>query len=146
MRYLIGLLVVVFAVSEAFDWGFLRTQITYYPVFCKDQEQTGPCQTGWQRGVPTTYTVYADDQTVVSQPRGNPPTKLSRCAVVDRKNWKCYFTSTGGWMIGFTDGKYWSGAEIAEGSGILAPGATQTEYVQDVSKLRWLLTESVKTP
>lgn len=76
--------------AYAADWSFVRGQIADYVVECAALiDASGRCNGPYIRGPVTVYTVNASQQVVVGQTDGGAPVRLSKCAVVDRQNWKC---------------------------------------------------------
>ena len=73
-------------------------------------------------------------QTVVAQTEGQPPTRLTKCAVVDNGNWRCNVGTSNG-VQGFTDGKYCDGYELIEG-GMVNPYVYS--QMKAVSRWDWL--------
>ena len=89
------------------DWESATDKITAYSALCESVTVNGRCNKISYTLSPTTYTVYAREQTVISQIHGTEPTRLAHCAVVDRKNWRCRYSDDSGEM-GFTDGQYFN--------------------------------------
>jgi hypothetical protein len=89
----------------SFDWNFLGDQITDYVLECSLYDSSGRCIGAYVQGPVTTYTAHADQQVVVSQVHGEPPTRLTKCAVVDWNNWKCSAADINEYYsVSYTDG------------------------------------------
>lgn len=105
-----ALLVIGFGVYGiyAIDWGFSKGQITDYTLVCSKYDHiNNRCNGSYVKGPATTYTVNADQQFVVSQTEGEPPARMSKCAIVDRKNWKCNAPEGGDSIsVAYADGEY----------------------------------------
>jgi integrase-like protein len=80
-----------------------RDTVSVYRLYCTGQVSDGNCSSGWLRFMHTTFMVNKDQQFVISQEEGQPPRRLTQCAIADTKNWRCMDTGTG---TGFTDGQF----------------------------------------
>jgi hypothetical protein len=114
------------------DWGFLTDKITDYPLYCKGQSSGNTCVGSWVKGEPVTYTVNKHVQFVIRQSDGNPPDRLSGCAVIDRANWKCNGNAAGDFKVGFSNGEFWN--RWQNDLGTLNGGGG----VRHVSRFEWL--------
>jgi hypothetical protein len=102
---------------------FKYSDMTLYPVQCTADFVENRCPGSLVRLPRTFYTVYPEQQVVVSQSDGDSPTRLDGCAVVDRKNWSCGY-------VGVTDGEFRLG-----GLPLLPAGSGSIRYV---SRSEWL--------
>ena len=127
----------------AFDWNtFSSRNITHYSINCPVEMRGDTCPTQWVQSPRTEYAVFPEQQAVVEQSEGQPPLRLTRCAVINKKNWKCNLSSGGG-VVGFTDGRYWDGYELIEGAPATRFNLSQ---VKAVSRWEWVLAEDARTP
>ncbi len=89
------------------DFSFLKGEIKGYQVTCdKDKYINYQCTEKWLPLGPTTYKPDPKNQIVFSWIGDFPVNKLTKCAVVNRKNWKCKYNDESA-EFGFTNGKYW---------------------------------------
>ncbi len=132
----VGLFLVVLAVGALYQMTDIRlswNQVADYVIQCSDSDfENQRCKGKWVRGTQTIYTVNKEQQVVVSQVEGQAPSKLAKCAVVDRKNWKCsqeegYITRE----VGFVDGKFWEN-----------PTNDLSLYMRHVSRSEWFNAEA----
>ncbi len=102
----VWLIVIGAAFWYFFDFGLGSDQIVDYSFSCKDYNYSQSICPGshWSKDDKVIYTVNKDQQMVISQSGDSPPSRLSKCVVVDRKNWKC--EGLLGTSFGFTNGKY----------------------------------------
>jgi hypothetical protein len=85
------------------DWGFLRAEITAYPIRCASVATANNCL--WPNpGTPTTYRILRDEQAVLVHTADRPVARLSGCAILDRKNWTCGDEQNR--SLGFVEGRY----------------------------------------
>jgi hypothetical protein len=92
------------------DWDFMsHSQITEYPILCKDTVVENQCAHPDHTEAVTTYTVNVDGQFVVyssdSAFNKGVVRRLSKCAVQDRRNWTCKYDDESG-EFGFTSGLF----------------------------------------
>src|SRR5215218_8086666 len=84
--------VVTIAVYYFVDWRFLQSEITAYPIRCKDKIILSQCNKPQYTLNPRTFKVLHDKQEVLYWSWANHRVdKLTKCAVVDRRNWKCRY-------------------------------------------------------
>jgi hypothetical protein len=122
----------------AFDWNsFSSTKVSDYTLFCKEWTN-GRCPgSHWLRGPRVDYSVYPDQQVVIRQRAGQPPDRLLKCVVVDRRNWKCHIPSVladDAGLVGYTDAEFWTGVEEF---GIVRTFSREDE--KHVSRWDWVL-------
>ena len=105
---LIICLIIYFVVDAVVDWGFLRDEITQYPVLCKEKIYLGRCKNIEYTLNPTTYKVNKEKQEVLlyTPPLSSLMQKLTNCVVWDRKNWRCSFIDNSA-EFGFSNGRFW---------------------------------------
>jgi len=127
---LMGIYFVTLAFA-VFDWGFLKGEITAYPIHCEELTGTGGCKKVGFTLRTTTYKPYAESQEVVYWVEGFPPEKLTQCAIRDTRNWSCKYND-GSAQFGFTGGRYW---EITLIPGVTDDFGKKTIYV---SRWHWL--------
>lgn len=101
----VGIYIVILGFSFI-DWGFLRGEITEYPIQCNEIIAPNVCKNIEFAQRKTTYKVDYDKQKVFYQTEGFSVEELSDCAIRDRKNWSCKYPD-GSAQLGFTDGKFW---------------------------------------
>jgi hypothetical protein len=134
----------LFTIGAAYsiDWQFLSdSKITHYELVCQGKMQGEACAGDWVQWGYTLYVVNPASQAVVSQTQGQPPQRLTSCAVVDKKNWKCKGSSGGSVWVGFTNGAYWDGFEVFEG---VTPPPTNTPGFKSVSRLDYITAKEPK--
>jgi len=89
-----------------FDFGFLKGEITKYSLSCdKENYINYQCTERWLPLNPTTYKPYVDKQQVLYWTLSDIET-LSKCSVVNRKNWTCMYDDESA-EFGFKNGEYW---------------------------------------
>lgn len=111
----------------AMDWSFSKGQITDYTLMCASNDYVNNrCNGSFVQGPVVVYNVHPDQQFVISQVDGGTPIRLSKCALVDRKNWKCSISDSNELMgiVIYTDGEY---------QGILMP-----PFYKHVQRYEWL--------
>ena len=109
----------------AIDWSFLRGHITDYTLKCTSNVSSDNRCGSYVQGPVTVYAGNVDRQFVVSQTDGGPPSKMSKCAIVDRKNWKCNAPDGNDVSaVVFTNGEY---------EGVVVP-----PFYKHVSRVEWL--------
>jgi len=127
----IGCLIVIVAAAfglYAMDWNFSGNQITDYLLECRVYDAASGCNGQYVKGPVTTYTVNFDQQVVISQVDGEAPVKLTKCAVVNRKNWTCHGADNNEFITTtYTDG------EIHD--------AFPSVAYKHVSRYEWLLSD-----
>lgn len=134
---LIGLLIIGFFVIlllKVIDWGFLKSEITEYPVQCKEKVSLNRCNNPYYTLGRTTYKVLPNRQEVLywNEAISNIE-KLTKCAVKDRKNWSCKYNDESA-EFGFRDGQFW---HISAGKS--TPIVEElTEKIYYVSRLEYL--------
>jgi hypothetical protein len=98
--------IVIFA---AIDWGFIRNEVTKYPLLCEHAIEHGTCKRVAFPLNPTTFKVMTDRQEVVYWTHLGPdfirPERLTKCAVRDRYNWSCRYNDESA-ELGFSSGAY----------------------------------------
>ncbi len=88
------------------DWSFLKGEIIAYGLECEVKPQYNTCPGKTLFTMRTRhYKPNKDRQEVISWTQGFPPDRLTRCAVVDRKNWKCEYNDKSA-TFGFENGQY----------------------------------------
>jgi hypothetical protein len=97
----IGILALLGAIGfglYVFDWDtFESNTITDYTISCTIDNLQGECpKEKWVQNPYIVYKINADTQVVVQQVQGQPPDKLTGCAVIDKNNWKCTNGARGG--------------------------------------------------
>lgn len=106
-----GILVIglfLFFFLKIFDWGFIRSEITEYPVGCETPLVYGQCKGNSYPLNRTTYKVIPEKEEVLYWSEiGGGIQKLEGCAIKDRKNWSCHYGDNSA-EFGFRDGNFWS--------------------------------------
>jgi hypothetical protein len=67
----------------------MRGEITVYNLFCTKERVNGACKGEEQTANPTSFKVYADQQSVVSWVGDGPVMRYEQCAARDVSNWSC---------------------------------------------------------
>jgi len=97
------LLLIIYAV----DWGFLKGEISNYPLSCSQDLVDYSCQ---ERYFTLNYFVYKPSQSkqeVVSwMPGFSGIDRYKNCIVINRRNWECTYDDGSG-KFGFHGGSYW---------------------------------------
>lgn len=130
----IGILIIILLpiyLLSFIDWGFLKSEITKYPVMCKGRVAYNTCDNPEFTLRKTTYKVLPQEQEVSYWTEGFDVQKLTNCAVGDRKNWTCRYNDNSA-EFGFSNGSYW---EVSLAPSLTAALAEREYYV---SKSRWL--------
>lgn len=120
-----------------FDFGFLRGEITEYPLLCDKEDYINyQCTKKWLPLRPSTYKPNISKQHVLSWTSGlHGIETLKKCSVVSRKNWTCKYSDESA-EFGFKNGQYW---EVS-----LSPSITHELYeYKHVPKLLYRL-EQIK--
>jgi hypothetical protein len=117
----LGILAIVvygsFFAYQHYDTGFLQDQISDYALFCsKDMVSDYDCPGQWFQGTRTVYTVIRDQQVVVEQRGSALPSRLTKCAVVDRQNWQCNIEKSDD-FVAFVNGHY-VGTDVLQHHGV----------------------------
>ncbi len=101
-----AVVIYLFLLFVAFiDWGFLKGEITDYPIQCQNKPVYGVCNKKDFALRKTTYKPSVQRQDVVYSTEGFDVKRLTKCAVKDRKNWTCTYDDESA-EIGFTNGKF----------------------------------------
>lgn len=113
-------------------------EITRYTIYCAADVVANRCPNDtYYQGSSTPYMVFAAQQTVVEHSGVLPPRRLPKCVVVDKNNWRCNDYEENIGILGFKDGDYFEGTELAAGVATINP---QTVNVKYVSWVRWFFT------
>jgi len=119
---------IVIVVAAVIDWGFVKSEITNYPLQCRESVRAGACENIEYGLRKITYKVMPDRQEVMHWVQGFPVERLTKCAVRDRKNWSCTFND-GSAEFGFNGGAYWERT--------ITPGALSAWIEKEVHVSRW---------
>jgi hypothetical protein len=98
----VAVLVTCCAAFYGIDWGFLRSEFTSYEVRCGQVVNNHCSQPETAVYFATTYKIFKEQQFVVA----TEYVKYTKCAIVDRTNWKCTFDDASG-SFGARDGAFW---------------------------------------
>jgi len=130
MKTFLFLLVAALIFFLNFDLGFVRGEITNYPIECETQVVDNKCPRAMAVLSTTTYKVSFTSQTVVYWTEGFAPGKLENCAVRNRRHWSCRFSNDA--AVGFNKGQYFEQA---------APGQARFSEVNAIHvwRFRYLL-------
>lgn len=130
---ILGLFLIL--IFKLFDWGFLKGEITEYPVQCEHVVSLNQCKSPQFTLNKTTYKILSNRQEVIYWSEvTKTPDKLSNCAVINRKNWSCEYKDKSA-KLGFTDGKYWS---ITNPEMATPVGLDYDSKIYYVSRFQWL--------
>jgi len=131
---IVGILAFLILFFYVLDWSFINGAIKEYPIWCpKDFTEKNGCMT--QRN--TTYYPSKRKQTVKTKDDFGIET-LTKCSVINRKNWQCTFNDGSG-NFGFNSGKFHSDLWLDwEDSDVEAMLDKSLEH-QYVSSVRYLL-------
>jgi len=92
--WLFGIYVILFALAWI-DWGFIKHEITAYPIHCAHQVGlTGQCDNVDFALRTTTYKIDKKNQAVLNWVQGFEVYKLTNCAIRNRKNWTCQYSDS----------------------------------------------------
>lgn len=112
------------------DLGFVKSEVTAYPIFCKQKLSYGVCSDPEYSLRRTHYKLIPSRQEVLHWIEGSNVERLTKCAIKDRTNWSCKYNDESA-EFGFTDGRYWK-YSLKESS-----SADLLERVYYVSKTEW---------
>lgn len=122
LLFILGLIYwVIYYIYAGIDYGFLRSEVTTFPVGCSKPDDNYETCLEWKRLDPIKYKIYQEQQYVVLVSSvSNRLERLNNCAIEDRKNWNC-----GGRIgqFGFKNGNYF---DDSTGS-----------FIKFVSKFKW---------
>ena len=120
-------------VAYSVDWAFLKGAITEYPLNCPADYQEG---NGCYAHSPLTYYPNKGKQIVIRKSEFSIET-LTKCTVIDRKNWECKWDDESG-VFGFNSGQFHSNTLWSKTIPIeeMIKADAQREYV---SRWRWLI-------
>jgi hypothetical protein len=93
------------------DWGFLKSEVTAYPIRCASVATESTCL--WpDPGPQTTYRLLRDEQAVLVHTADRPVFRLSGCAILDRSNWTC--SDEQDRALGFVEGRFFFSPDPAD--------------------------------
>lgn len=123
----------VFLLFKIIDLGFLKSEITEYPIKCNKKLIYGECKNPGIILSKTTYKLLPNRQEVLYQSPLDKVERLKDCALLDRNNWSCK-NADKSLEFGFKDGKYWQ--HILWSSSEWAKNYLENRYY--VSRFEWL--------
>jgi hypothetical protein len=85
--------------------GLFNSEITAYPVLCKDKVVLNQCDNPNVPLSPTTFKVSTSRQEVVFWIEDFTPSRTTKCAIRDKKNWSCRYEDESG-EFGFNNGVF----------------------------------------
>ncbi|TSC94409.1 MAG: hypothetical protein CEN87_530 [Parcubacteria group bacterium Licking1014_1] len=107
----LGLILLILLIISFYKFlnisGFFNSEITEYPVVCKEEPVLNQCNNPEYTLRKTTYKVIYNRQEVIYWTEDFSTQRLTRCAIKDKKNWSCKYDDESA-EFGFTDGKYWN--------------------------------------
>lgn len=91
------------------DFGFLKGQITEYPLACAPEDYVDyKCTKKWLPLNTTSFKPNKSKQEVISGMNGFPGLETyKKCSVLNRRNWTCIYDDESG-EFGFKGGDYYS--------------------------------------
>lgn len=105
-KFLLVIIVVIAIPVYFFDFSFLKGEITEYSLSCDKKDFVNyQCTKKWLPLNPTTYKPIVNKQQVLYWTLSDIQT-LSKCSVVDRKNWTCRYNDESA-EFGFKNGQFW---------------------------------------
>jgi len=117
---LVGGLITLILVYSVIDWGFLKGEVTSYPIICWEGsfDLLGKCSSGKVGTLNRkNYIPNETTQSVIYWlNRGEGKELLStlkKCTVVSRKDWECSYNDGSG-SFGFKGGKYWEDTDYKD--------------------------------
>jgi hypothetical protein len=88
------------------DFSFLKGEIVSYSLYCEVETQYNVCPGETAFALRKThYKPNKKTQEVLYWVEGASPSRLTNCAVVNRKNWECEYND-GSAAFGFQNGRY----------------------------------------
>lgn len=119
------LLLIIISIYKFFNLGGLfSSEITEYPVMCKEKPVLNRCDNLEYTLSKTTYKVISNRQEVIYWVEDFSPERLTKCAIKDKKNWSCKYNDESA-EFGFKDGKFW---EISLKPSLLEDQFNRTYY------------------
>lgn len=108
LSYITGTIILILAIY-VIDWGFLKFEISHYPVLCSVELESGDCK---GEKTPLNRSIYRvsrwrQDVTYWYPGTNFPIERLTDCAIKNRKNWSCQFDDKSG-RIGFSGGNFYT--------------------------------------
>jgi hypothetical protein len=112
MKQLLQIVFIILAIGIVlffFDFNFISGEITEHSLSCKkDKYINHRCAEKWLPLNSVTYKPDKKNQKVFYWHETSPEIQtLTKCAVVDRKNWTCKFNDESA-EFGFKNGDYWN--------------------------------------
>ena len=102
------LFLIIVSIYKFFNIGGLfNSEITEYPVLCKEKPVFNNCDNPYIPLNPTTYKVLTDRQEVIYWTADLSPSRTTKCAIRDKRNWSCKYEDESG-EFGFENGTYWA--------------------------------------
>lgn len=109
---IIGLLTFFF-LYKLINWDFLGDEVTVYPVVCSYEVGIeGRCDLPAYTLRYHKYKINADRQEVISWVQDFEPTRLTKCAIVNKTNWNCFYDDESA-EFGMNNGAFYSRTYIA---------------------------------
>lgn len=104
----IVLILLIVSIYKFLNIGSLfSSEITNYPVLCKEKPILNQCDNPEYTLGKTTYKILSNRQEVLYWHELYKKTeRLTKCAIKDKKNWSCKYDDES-MEFGFTYGKYW---------------------------------------
>jgi hypothetical protein len=87
--------------------GLFNSEIKEYPVVCKEKVVLNKCDNPYFVANPTIYKVSTSRQEVIFWTDDLSPSRTTKCAIRDKKNWSCKYEDESG-VFGFNNGIYWA--------------------------------------
>lgn len=132
---IVGIIILILLFFYLPDWGFLKSEITEYPVSCQVKVASGKCSNIAYTLNPTIYKVSSTRQEVVYwSDAGGFVNRLTKCAVRDRRNWSCKYDDDSA-EFGFIGSKFYSQTLLNTNDSFMKDYNEKTFYV---SKFQWI--------
>lgn len=130
-------ILLLIAIVYFFDFGFIKGEITEYSLSCNKKNYINyQCTEKWLPLNPTTYKPNANKQQVLYWTLSDIQT-LTKCSVVDRKNWTCKYGDESA-EFGFKNGEFW---EVTLDEKSVSDKLFQTRYVSKfiyrLEEMKW---------
>lgn len=137
-KKLLIIVTVFIAMLYFFDFGFFKGEITEYSLSCDKKNYINyRCTEKWLPLNPSTYKPNTNKQQVLywSHATSNINT-LTKCSVVDRKNWTCKYNDESA-EFGFKNGQFWEVSLEKNVSDDLFEFRYVPKYIYRLEEMKW---------
>lgn len=135
-KRLVFIAVLILVIAYFFDFGLLKGEITAHSLSCDKKDYINyQCTEKWLPLNPTTYKPNVNKQQVLYWTLSDIQT-LSKCSVVNRKNWTCRYNDESA-EFGFKNGQFW---EVSLGESVsdeLFEFRYVPKYIYRLEEMKW---------